>query len=70
MKEEWGINTPLGAMMVNLDFFERIKVNKIKKSGMILFINIDYGDTISILEKNWNEIKILLRNKKINDILD
>lgn len=69
MKEEWGINTPLGAMMVNLDFFERIKVNKIKKSGMILFINIDYGDTISILEKDWEEIKLELRNDKISKIL-
>lgn len=67
--KEWGINTPIGAMMVDLTFFRRIKVNQIRKNSEILFINIDYGETISILEKDWEEIKLELRNDKISKIL-
>jgi hypothetical protein len=68
--KEWGINTLNGSVMLNIDFFKRIRVNKIKKSGEILFINIDYGDAISILEKDWKEIELELRDIKISKLLN
>lgn len=72
--KEWPINTPVGGMLLNIDFFRRIKVNSIRKNkscdGQILFINIDGGQSISIFEKDWQEIQIELRNQKINKIIN
>lgn len=68
--KEWGINTPIGGMLVDIKFFNRIKVKETKKNGDILFINLTDGQSFSILEKDWIEISQLIRNDKIESILN
>lgn len=68
--KEWGINTPIGGMLVDINFFKKIKANEVRKVGDILFIHLTDGQSFSILEKHWIEISQLLRNDKIDSVLN
>jgi hypothetical protein len=68
--KEWGINTPIGEMLVDIKFFNKIKVKETRKTGDILFIHLTDNQSFSILEKDWIEISQLVRNNKIDSILN
>jgi hypothetical protein len=68
--KEWGINTPIGEMLVDIKFFNKIKVKETRKTGDILFIHLTDNQSFSILEKDWIEISQLVRNNKIESILN
>lgn len=67
--KEWGINTSIGGMLVKIDFFERIRVKKVRKTSDVLFIQLQDFQTFSILEKDWIEIQQEIRENKINSLL-
>lgn len=69
MKNEWGINTSSGAILVNIDFFEKIQVKKVRKISDLLFIQLEDFQTFSILEKDWIEIQQEIRENKINSLI-
>jgi len=67
--KEWGINTPIGEMLVNIDFFEKIQVKEVRKISDLLFIQLEDFHTFSISEKDWIEIKQQVRENKLNNLL-
>ncbi len=67
--KEWGINTPIGGMLVKIDFFKGIRVKKVRKTSDVLFIQLEDFQTFSILEKDWIEIQQEIRENKINSLL-
>lgn len=68
--KEWGINTPIGGMLIDINFFKKLSVREVKKVGDILFIHLTDGQSFSILEKDWTEIQQTLRENKIESILN
>ncbi len=54
--KEWGINTPIGGMLVDIKFFNRIKVKETRKTEDILFIHLTDNQSFSILEKAFLDI--------------
>jgi hypothetical protein len=69
MKNEWVINTSVGAILVNIDFFEKIQVKKVRKISDLLFIQLEDFQTFSISEKDWIEIQQEIRENKINSLI-
>jgi hypothetical protein len=69
MKNEWVINTSSGAILVNIDFFEKIQVKKVRKISDLLFIQLEDFQTFSISEKDWIEIQQEIRENKINSLI-
>lgn len=70
MEKQWGINTELGGLFVDINFFIRNKVKTTSTTGDLIWIHFENSQTISILNKDWKEIQILLRETKINKIID
>ena len=70
IEKQWLISTPIDQIMVTIDFFKNIKINEIRAVGHAIFLNIDQNHTISIYDKDWKEVQILLREIKINKIIN
>lgn len=70
MEKQWGINTESGGLFVDINFFVRNKVKTTSTTGDLIWIHFENSQTISILNKDWKEIQILLRETKINKIIN
>jgi hypothetical protein len=70
MTNEWIIMTPIGEITTKIDFFERLKIKKIKDLSGLFYIELQDSLEFGILQKDWNEINQIIRNKKIKKILN
>lgn len=68
--KEWPINTPVGEMTVYIDFFKTITIKEIRPVSDVLYIHLNDGQSFSISQMDWIQIKNEIREEKINKIIN